>query len=270
MKNGEVNYGQIFRRRSFWPQIFWLTVLSSGCALSCIFDSAPLLIASVLVTFLGLTESSRWTHKTNLLICAAGAVAGSVCGVFSWFDTASVFLLLVAAGGFMLYYRDSGRKFIDAIGKFSSDISNEKDLTSLVSSSAEKISEMTGGSEVFIAVSDGSGGMHMPACRGRLASDVPRNGGAAWKVFASGRPYVASRVESSKDLPFYRDARSLMSVPLFAGGEKVGVLQTESPLAGAFSEEDLEKLVSIAFVLSHSLYVKLYSESIKKTEAKLT
>ena len=268
MKNGEAYYGRVFRKRRFWPQIFWLMVLSAGCGFSCIFNSTPLFIASILAAFLGLTESSRWSHKTNLLICASAAVIGSVCGVFSWFETASIFFLLVAVGGFMLYYRDSGKKIIGAADRFSSEISREKGLDGLVSSAAEKIREMTPGDEVFITVADKAGGMYMPGRTGRQGNTVPRNGGAAWKVFASGRSYFTPRVESGKDLPFYRDARSLMSVPLCAEGEKIGVLQIESAAPDAFSEEDLQKLELMAFVLSHPLYVKLSAETTDKEEAR--
>ncbi|NCB27558.1 MAG: GAF domain-containing protein [Bacteroidia bacterium] len=268
MKNGEAYYGRVFRRRRFWPQIFWLIVLSVGCAFSCIFNSTPLFIASVLAAFLGLTESSRWSHKTNLLVCASAAVIGSVCGVFTWFDTASIFLLLVSVGGFMLYYRDSDKKFMDAVGKFSSEISKEKELPAFISSATDKIREMTAGDEVFIAVADRTGSMYMPGRAGRPDSSIPRNGGAAWKVFASGRPYFTQRVESAKDLPFYRDARALISAPLFAEGEKIGVLQIESRVADAFSEEDIQKLELIAFVLSHPLYVKLSDEFGEKEETK--
>ena len=223
-------------------------------------------MASVLSAFLGLTESGRWSHKTNLLICASTAVIGSVCGVFSWFDTASLFFLLVAVGGFILYYRDSGKKFIDAADKFSSEISVEKGLDDLVTSAANKIREMTPGDEVFITVADKAGGMYMPGRTGRQGNAIPRNGGSAWKVFASGRSYFTPRVESAKDLPFYRDARSLMSVPLCAQGEKIGVLQIESAASDAFSEEDLQKLELIAFVLSHPLYIKLSAETSDKEE----
>ena len=268
MKNGEAYYGRVFRRRRFWPQIFWLTVLSLGCAFSCIFNSTPLFIASILAAFLGLTDGGRWSHKTNLLVCASAAVIGSVCGVFSWFDTASIFFLLVSVGGFMLYYRDTGKKFMDALGRFSSEISKEKDTETLISAAADKIMEMTAGDEVFITVADSSGAMYMPDRKGRQGSSLPRNGGAAWKVFASGRPYFTQRVDSTKDLPFCRDARSLMSAPLFAEGEKIGILQIESRVADAFSEEDTQKLELIAFVLSHPLYVKLSAELGKKGEAK--
>ena len=266
MRNGETNYGHVFRRRRFWPQVFWLMVLSVGFALSCIFNSTPLFIASILSVFLGLTESSRWTHKTNLLICTSAAVIGSVCGVFSWFGTASIFLLLVSVGGFMLYYRDSGKKFMDVLVKFSRDISKEKDLASLILSATEKIVEMTPGDKVFITVADKSGGMYLPDKTGESGFSVPRNGGVAWKVFASGRASLTRRIEILKDLPFYRDARSLMSVPLSAEGEKIGILQIESADANAFSEEDLQKFELIAFVLSQPLHVRLSVESEEKQE----
>ncbi len=267
MKSGDPKYGRIFTRRGFWPQISWLLLMSGGCVLSCVFDSTPLFTASILSAFLGLTESSRWSHKTNLLVCSSAAVLGSICGVFSWFDTASVFLLLVAAGGFMLYYRDSGKKFILGIDNFSSDVSGQKDLDSLLSAAAEKIKEMTPGDEVFIALADKSGGLYFQGTGNGQCVSVSRNGGAAWKVFASGRSYMTPKVESGKDIPFYRDARSLMSAPLSAEGEKIGVLQIESPHPGAFSEEDLQKLELIAFVLSHPLYVKLSVEREEKEEA---
>ena len=268
MKNGEADYGQVFRRRRFWPQIFWLIVLSVGCTLSCIFNSTPLFITSILAVFLGLTESSRWRHKTNLLVCASAAVIGSVCGVFSWFDTVSIFLLLTSVGGFMLYYRDSGKKFMDVLVKFSSDISKEKNLAALILSATEKIIGMTPGDKVFITVADKSGAMYLPGKTGELALSLPRNGGVAWKVFASGRASLTRRIESTKDLPFYRDARSLMSVPLSAEGEKIGILQIESVDANAFSEEDLQKFELIAFVLSHPLHVRLSVEIEEKGEVK--
>lgn len=231
--------------------------LSAGCAFSCIFGSIPFLTATILAAFLGLTESSRWSHKTNLFICASAAVVGSVCGVFSWFDTASVFILIIGVGGFMLFYKETGKKIMDSAVKFSSDISKEKELSVFVAKAAEKIRDMTPGDEVFITVTDKTGAMYMPGKAGAMGSSIPRNGGAAWKVLASGRAYLAQRIERTKDLPFYRDARSLMSVPLIAEGEKFGVLQIESVVDGAFSDDDLQKLELIAFVLSPSLYVKL-------------
>lgn len=268
MKNGKSYYGLIFRKRRFWSQIFWLIVLSAGCTFSCIFNSTPLFVASILAAFLGLTESSRWSHKTNLLVCASAAVLGSVCGIFSWFDTASIFFLLILVGGFMLYYRDSGRKFMNAVGDFSSEISKEKKLSDLVSSATDKIKEMTCGDEVFIAVTDSLGAMYIPGKRGKMGSSISRNGGVAWKVLASGRAYLIQKIESSKDIPFDRDARSLMSAPLFAEGERIGVLQVESRLVGAFSAEDLQKLELIAFILSHPIYVKISAEADRNEEAK--
>ncbi len=68
---------------------------------------------------------------------------------------------------------------------------------------------MTAGDNVFITVADRAGAMYMPARKEDWVLSIPRNGGAAWKAFASGRPYFTQRVESAKDLPFYRDARSV-------------------------------------------------------------
>ncbi len=134
MKNGEAYYGRVFRRRRFWPQIFWILALSAGCAFSCIFNSTPLFIASILAAFLGLTESSRWSHKTNLLVCASAAVIGSVCGVFPGLIQLRSFSFLCRSVDLCLYYRDTGKKFMDAVEKFSSEISKEKELAGLISS----------------------------------------------------------------------------------------------------------------------------------------
>ena len=60
-------------------------------------------------------------------------------------------------------------------------------------------------------------------------------------------------VELSKDQPLWRDARSLISVLMTAGGKKIGVLQLECDIAHRFSEEDLTKLSMAAFVTAHSL-----------------
>lgn len=245
---------RVFGRRKFWPQVIWLSVLFSGGGLSCVFDSSPLLIASILASFLGLTENGRWSHKANLIICTSGAVLGSICGVFTWFDTAAVFILLLAIGGFMLYYRDSGKKFINGLDKFSTELSREKNIEGIVKTAVGLIRDMTEGDEVFVAVADKRGGMYMPGKTGRLGSAVPRNGCAAWKVLASGRSYVTGRIEGSRDLPFYRNARSMISAVLSTRGEKIGVLQIESGAPHAFSDDDLKKLELLSFVLSQSLY----------------
>jgi len=263
VKNGNKTGRPIFTKKNFWPKFFWLFVLCAGGAFSCIFNSAPLFTASLLAAFLGLTESGRWSHKTNMLVCIAAAVIGSVaCGVFTLFETVSVFVLLFVVGGFMLYYKDSTLRLIPEMEEFADEVSKERDINSIVSSALEKIKDMAAGDEVFIAVSSDKGSeLYMPGVSGGARIDVPRNGGAVWKVFASGRPYMTGRVEPSKDMPFDRDACSLMSVILSTKGDKLGVLQIESRTQNAFSEDDLARLGMLAFILSQILYGVIINDS---------
>lgn len=254
MKSGRADFSPVFRKRRFWPQILWVLLMCAGGAISCIFASAPLFVAAILLTFLGLTESSRWPYRTNLLVCAAGSVAGSVCGVFNWFEMTSVFALLIAIGGFMLYYRDTARSIVPLLESFSSELAKERNLEEVVRSARDIITEMSSGAEVFIATADETGGLNLPAYGEKPARALARNGGVLWKVFASGRPFVTNRVEPSKDMPLFKDSRSLMSCPLTACGEKIGVLQVESGRNESYSDDDLLKLGLIAFVTAQSLY----------------
>ena len=52
-----------------------------------------------------------------------------------------------------------------------------------------------------------------------------------------------------------RDAASIVSVPLSAHGEKLGVLQLESASSGAFTQEDAAKLSLAAMILAYELYM---------------
>ena len=149
------------------------------------------------------------------------------------------------------------QKFIAAVDRVLIGNLGAKDLDSLVFSAAERISEMASGDEVLSRQQTKPAGC---ICKQRRKAIPFRETSAAWKVFASGRPYLTPRVESGKDLPFCGDARSTYVHPLCAEGEKIGVLQVESMVPDAFSEEDLQKLELIAFVLSHPLYVKLSAE----------
>lgn len=253
MKNGNTQRALLFKRKSFWMQFFWVFVMFAGVGMGCVFDAAVLFVAFVIIAFFGLTESSRWSQKKNLIVCAAAAVLGSVCGAFSVFETVSVFVLLFTAGGLILYYRNRSQKFIPIIEEFASEIAQETNLIDLVRTTTEKIKNMTQEDEVFILIADSKGGLYKIEGIDSLQQELTRNGGVVWKVFASGRPYVTGQIEPSKDLPLCREARSLMSVALSARGEGLGVLQVESRTAEVFSEGDLKSLSLIAFVFSQLL-----------------
>jgi hypothetical protein len=243
----------IFRKRKFWPQYLWLMLMAVGGAVSCVFGLAWLFVALVVSAFLGLNECGRWRYRTNLLLCMAAAVAGSICGIFTWIETVSVFVLLFATGGFMLYYKDSANRMLPVMEYISSELSRGVTLDETVAIACEKISEIVPGCNVAVAVADGAGGLFLPERGEKARAGLARNGGAVWKVLASGRPYATDRVDPSKDMPLFRDSRSMISVPLFARGEKLGVLQVESAETDAFPRDEHGKLTVIAFIVAQAI-----------------
>lgn len=254
MKSGRGRTAPLFEKKRFWPQILWVLALILGVAFGCAIASAELITAVVLAVFLGLNEVSRWTYRTNLLICTAAAVAGAVAGVFTWLQAAFIFALLTVVCGYMLYFRDSVRRLLPYFEEFASHISKGTSLEETVSLAVDIIGAMSGGEAVFIAVSDGDGGLYLPEYLDDKRINLKCNGGAVWKVFASGRSYITNKVEMSKDLPLDREAHSLMSAPLLTRGRKLGVLQLESDRQNAFTDADLNKLEALALVVSQTIY----------------
>lgn len=108
---------------------------------------------------------------------------------------------------------------------------------------------------VFIILAKEDGSLYIPAHFGEAPKRLKRNGGTPWKVYASGKPMVVDRVSTAHDQPMDRDAASIVSVPLSAHGEKLGVLQLESASSGAFTQEDAAKLSLAAMILAHELYM---------------
>lgn len=254
MKSGRGRAVPLFEKKRFWPQILWVFALTLGTAFGCAIASPELITAVVLAAFLGLNEASRWTYRTNLLICTTAAVAGSVAGVFTWLQAAFIFALLTVVCGYMLYFRDSVRRLLPYFEEFAADISKGTTLEETVTLAVDIISAMSGGEAVFVAVSFGNGGLYLPEYRDDKRINLKCNGGAVWKVFASGRPYITNKVEMPKDLPLDREAHSLISVPMSARGRKLGVLQLESDRQNAFTDADLKKLEVLALIVSQSVY----------------
>lgn len=254
MRSGRGGRVLIFEKKRFWPQMIWIIILIFGVALACALASQELIIAVVMAVFLGLNETSRWAYRTNLLICTGAAVVGMVAGVFSWFQMVSIFALLAVVSGYLLYFRDSARRLLPYMEEFSTDISEGKNLEETTTLAVDIMSAMSGGEAVFIAVSDGDGGLYLPDYHDDKKIDLKRNGGAVWKVFATGRTYMTGSVEPSKDLPLDREACSLVSVPLLSRGVKIGVLQMESDQPNAFTDNDQTRLELFAFVVSQAIY----------------
>lgn len=260
MKSGRGRTVPLFEKKRFWPQILWILALTLGVAFGFAIASPELITAVVLAAFLGLNEVSRWTYRTNLLICTAAAVAGSVAGVFTWIQAAFIFALLTVVCGYMLYFRDSVRRLLPYFEEFAADISKGTTLEETVTLAVDIISAMSGGEAVFIAVSDGEGRLYLPEYRDDKRINLKCNGGAVWKVFASGRPYITNKVDMPKDLPLDREAHSLMSAPMLARGRKLGVLQMESDRQNAFTDADLNKLGVLALIVSQSIYSYVQEE----------
>lgn len=255
MRSGRGKAAPIFERRRFWPPVLWLLTLAFGVSLGCALRSPELITAVVLAAFLGLNETSRWAYRTNLLICTVSVIVGTVAGVFTWFQTAFIFALLFVICGYMLYFRDSARRLLPYFEEFSSDISPGKNLIETTTLAVDIVGEMSGGEAVFIAVAAADGGLYLPDYHDDKRMDLKRNGGAVWKVFATGRSYMTNKVEPSRDLPLDMEARALMSVPLLLRGEKLGVLQVESDQSNAFTDYDLSKLEILAFIISQAIFL---------------
>lgn len=238
----------LFRRKKFWPQIICVVILAAGGGLAMMFGSAQIFTTAILVAFLGLNEFGRWSYKANLLICATGATVGSIGSIFTWFETAAVFIFLFVVGGFILYYRDGVNSFIARMSKFSTDLSKETNLQGVMTIAYNRLNAAARGDAVSIIWTDDAGDLFLEKPNGQH-EEIKKNGGSICRVFASGRPYITGTVNPA-DRPLFRDARSLIAVPLCAGGRKLGVLQVESPHPEAYADEDLSRLEAVAFVIA--------------------
>lgn len=71
--------------------------------------------------------------------------------------------------------------------------------------------------------------------------------GIMGKVAAQGKPVLVADIAESKDYLYgIPGARSELAVPLIVQKRIVGVFNVESPIPGAFSEADLERLMTVA------------------------
>lgn len=245
--------GSVFSKKRFWAPLFWFIILVGGVAFGSLSSSPEIIAGSILAGFLGLNESRRTAYKTNLIIAVVAAIIGALCGVMSRFQTVSLFFLLFVTGGFMLYFRDGERRFLPFAAALAKSVSKEETVEGLASAVSVKLREGGYRGHIFLAVTDGVLGLYLPECQGRKERRLRRNGGALWRVFASGRPYITGRVIPSRDLPLNRDAYSMISAPLLFENDKIGVLQLESEDTNSFTEDDLSKLEIIAFTASCKL-----------------
>lgn len=254
MKNGSENpCSGLFSKRGFWIQMLWLLFLLGGVGFSCLVSSVSIFVASVLISFLGLNETNRWSYKTNLILCASMTIAGAIAGVFSWIEMMSIFLLLFLAGGFMLYYRDLSANLYPAVLEFSEVITESDSIGAIAENADEFFKQLIPGSEVFIVLADEEGSLYLPETEEEERITLKRNGSMVWKTFASGKTSMTNRISISKDKPLWYDANSAISIPLEVAEHKIGVLQIESSKTNAYAGEYINKLEFFAHILSHRL-----------------
>jgi len=258
MKSGKMTF---FRRRSYWTQFMWLGIMAVGCLVGIGYRSIALFVMTIISAFLGLNEYGRWSYKTNLVLCSIVAIAGTLAGAFTWLETASVFVLMCVTGGFVFNYRDSVRMVIPKADDFASDVAKGASISEVAWIAHDKLAVMLPDCKVFVAVTDGISGLYIPERDGgpdRAA--LRRRGGVVWKTFASGNPYRTGNLTPAKDMPLYRDARSIMAAPLYARGEKLGVIEIESRSFQAFSEDDIDRLCVLAYITAQPLYGFIMNE----------
>lgn len=262
----------IFRHRGFWSQIVWFTVMLIGCAAGAAYRSTVLFALSLVSAFLGMNEFGRLKYKTNLVICSTVAIAGSLAGVFSWLETASLFVMMCVTGGFVLYYRDTVRAMVPQLNEFF-------DVLSCCESDGEAawkahaiLRRHLPSCRVFVLLSDGAGGLYLPEREDKPRQRLNRAGGIVWKCFASTLPYRRGMVSVERDLPLYREARSLIAAPMTAGGDTLGVIEIESRTAEFFSSDDKDRLAVFACLTGQAVYALRADEEMQniKTESRRT
>ncbi len=255
MRGGNRGAPPVFRARRFWPSVLWVLFLAGGSVFSCVFDSFPFFTAILVAAFIGLNEAGRWSYKTNLVICAGAAVVVAVAGIFTWLEAASVFALFFTISAYLFYFRDRARRLIPSFERFAAGLAHTQDYGAFIDRAWEELQDMAPDDAVFIILARSDGSLYVPAHFGKAARRLKRNGGTPWKVYASGKPIIIEHVATAHDQPMDRDAASLVSVPVTAHGEKLGVLQLESASACAFTQEDEAKLSLAAMILAHELYM---------------
>lgn len=243
----------IFRSRGFWGQFGWLLFMCAGCVIAIAVRSIVLFTAVLVSAFLGLNEFGRWKYKTNLVFCSAVAIAGSLAGVFNWLETGSIFLMMCIVGSFVLYYRDTVRALYPAMSEFSDVLSYCTTESDVAFKAHAMLQKMLPDCRIFVLVSDGVTGLYVPEHRDKPRKKLNRGGGVVWKCFASGVPYRRNFVAVERDLPLYREARSIIAAPMTAQGEAIGVIEIESRTPSFFSSDDKDRLCLLAFLTGQAL-----------------
>ena len=244
----------IFIHKGFWAQIAWTVFLLAGSYAAAACSSVSMFALVLVSSFLGLTVFGRWAHRTNLAICSAVALTGSLTDIFSWTDVVLLLAAMCAACGFVRYYRDMMRAVLPEMSAFA-------DVLSYCASDAETawkahalLQRMLPSCRIFVLLADGAGLLYLPEHDGKAMRKLNRAGGIVWKCYAGMIPYRRVSVVFEKDLPLYREARSLIAAPMTACGEVLGVIEIDSRIPSFFSTEDRDKLSLLAALTAQAVY----------------
>lgn len=243
----------IFRSKKFWTQFLWLLFMFAGCAIAIAYRSIVLFTAIIVSAFLGMNEFGRWKYKTNLVICSAITICGSVAGVFSWLETGAILIMMCIVGGFVLYYRDRVRILLPAMTEFSDVLAYCTDEAEVAWKAHSMLCRMLPGCKVFVMLSDDIGSLYLPEHGDNPRRKLNRGGGVVWKCYASSMPYRRSSIVVEHDLPLYREARSLIAAPIIAHGDAIGVIEIESRIPSFFSVEDKDRLALLAYLTGQAI-----------------
>lgn len=244
----------------------WLTALVIGTSFSCLYQTMPLFVASVLLSFLGLNETARWSYKTNLILCAIVTVVGTTAGVFEWYEMLAIFVLLFIVGGFMLYYRDKNATLLPALTDFCSTISSTDNTEDIVENATQILRYLLPKSEVFVVLSDMEGNLYLPATSEDPEIILKRNGSVVWKTYASGNIHMTNAINVSRDKPLWNKANSSISIPLEINGQKYGVLEVESCHIKEYLHETTPKLQLFAHILTQRIAtIQTMQKNLEKT-----
>ena len=257
-ENKSINsrYGAVvFRHRGFWAQLGWLALLLVGCSFAAGYRSVVLFTLSLVCSFLGLNEFGRLKYKTNLVLCSVIALLGALAGVFNWLDTGSIFFMMCVTCGFVLYYRDTVRAMLPEMCEFADVLACCDTEAEVAWKTHVMLHKLLPDCRIFVLVADDKGGLFLPEHGQKRSQKLRREGGVVWKCFASTLPYRRETISVEKDLPLYREARSLIAAPIIACGETLGVVEIEARVPAFFSEDDKDRLCVLAFLTGQAIYV---------------
>jgi len=94
--------------------------------------------------------------------------------------------------------------------------------------------------------------------------EVPPGTGLTWKALKSGQPVLENDVSSVAGyVPGFEETKSEMCLPLVSIGETIGVLALESARPGAFTQNDVQPLESVADICAAAIQNARYFDRVR-------